>query len=67
MISPPMLSVSFPTMPEAVDPSPYEIFQVASLFLKVLDLEASKMLCSLLPVSIVLLGSCVDHSYQRVS
>lgn len=42
---PPALTTSVPTVPDAVEPSPYWICQVESVFTKVELLEGSKMLC----------------------
>jgi hypothetical protein len=44
ILSPPIVTLSVPTDPEAEEESPYEIFQVSPLEdLNVLDFEESKM------------------------
>ena len=65
---PPSVTLSVPTMPDAVEPSPYLILhELPGIFLKVLDFLASKRLCS--PrAALVLESSSVDHNCrQRVS
>ena len=66
MTSPPMLTSSVPTVPEAEELSPYEIFQLEpAVFLNVLDFFGSKIVW--LPLEVVLLGSSVDQIYRDVS
>ena len=58
------MTLSVPTMPEAVDPSPYLIFhELPETILKELDFLASNRLC--LPpaaVALVFVSSSVDHN-----
>jgi hypothetical protein len=45
IVSPPIVTLSVPTVPEAEEESPYEIFQLEPFwFLKVEDFEGSKIL-----------------------
>jgi hypothetical protein len=59
------LTLSVPTTPEAVEPSPYLILQeLPNIFLKDLDFFASNKLCS--PRAFfVFESSSVDHSYEK--
>jgi hypothetical protein len=62
IVSPPSDTLSVPTVPEAEEPSPYEIFQVEPLdVLKVEDLLESKMVCPLLWLWVAF-GSSVDQT-----
>lgn len=59
---PPRLTLSVPTTPEAVEPSPYLILQeLPSIFSKVSDLLGSNKLCSS-RAFFVFESSSVDHS-----
>lgn len=63
MANPPMVTVSVPTVPDAEDPSPYEISQVELLDdLKVEDLAESKIVCAPLPWAWVAAGRRVDQT-----
>lgn len=63
MTSPPMLTVSVPTVPEAEEESPYEICHLEDLeALKVDDFVGSKIVCPV-ALEVVDLGSCVDQTY----
>lgn len=66
MTRPPTLTTSVPTVPEAEEPSPYEIFQdEPEEFWNVLDWVGSKMVW-LVP-DVVAEGSSVDQSCTTVS
>jgi hypothetical protein len=61
--SPPMEILSVPTVPEAEEPSPYEIFQVEPLMaLNVEDLVESNIVCPL-PWLWIDWDSSVDQTY----
>ena len=68
MTIPPRLTLSVPTSPDALDPSPYEIFQVLpDFFLKVDDLDESKIVWDEPPCFCVLADSSVDQTYYTNS
>lgn len=60
-----MVTLSVPTSPEALEPSPYEMFQVdPEVFLKVLDLLGLKMVWLDWLDDCVDDGSSVDHTQR---
>ncbi len=63
MVRPPRVMSSVPTVPEAEDASPYEIFQVEPLwFWNVLDLAGSKLVWPAPYWLVMEEGSSVDHT-----
>lgn len=63
MVRPPRVTSSVPTVPEAEDESPYEIFQVEPLwFWNVLELAGLKMVCPVPYWLVMEEGSSLDQT-----